>query len=66
MTQTEKDLIRAYLINQGLRFDSELINARQLYIHHKTETGCMRILRAHISKAIFDKIAHDLTALFNL
>ena len=66
MNQTEKDLIRAYLVNQGLRFDAELINARQLYIHHKTETGCLRILRAHISKLIFDKIAHDLTALLNL
>ena len=66
MNQTEKDLLRAYLVNQGLRFDTELINARQVYLHHKTETGCIRILRAHISKVVFDKIAHDLSALLNL
>ena len=66
MTETEKDLLRAYLTNEGLRRDSEVITARQVYLHHKTETGCMRILRAHIAKATFDKLAHDLCALLNI
>lgn len=66
MTNDEKDLIRAYLINQGLRFDSDVITCRQVYLHHRTESACMRLLRAQISKVIFDKICNDICALLNI
>lgn len=66
MTETEKDLLRAYLVNEGMRRDSDLIVARQVYLHNRSETGCIRILRAHIAKATFDKLAHDLCALLNI
>lgn len=70
MNSEEITIIKAYLINEGLRRDSEVICARQAYLNSshnsRADTACMRLLRAHVAKATFDKVCNDLCALLNI
>ena len=70
MTNDELNIFKAYLVNEGLRRDTELIAARQVYLQHardsRADAACIRLLRAHISKAVFDKVCNDLCALLNI
>ena len=70
MNSDEITMIKSYLINEGLRRDSELICARQAYLNsaHSScaDTACLRLFRAHVAKSAFDKVCNDLCVLLNI
>lgn len=70
MTNEEKELFKMYLVNEGFRRDSELISARHAYLQTSrrsfNDVLCLRLLRAHVAKSVFDKICHDLCALLDI
>lgn len=66
MTNDEIEILKCYFVNEGLRRDSALISARHDYMHKRSEYALLSLLRAHISKAVFDKVCCDVCALLNI
>lgn len=66
MTIPEKELLSMYLVNQGLRLDTEVLRAKRLWDTRKDIRACMALLDALYRKNAFDKFSHDLCALLNI
>lgn len=66
MTADEKELLLSYICSEGYRRDSELVSAKDAYFRKRNEIALLRLLRAHIAQATYNKIIHDITALLNI
>lgn len=66
MTEEEKTVLKMYLVNQGLRVDGELQEARQDFDQRFSSWSAFRLSLAHERKEVFDKFAVDLCALLHI
>ena len=66
MSEYEKQLLSMYLVNQGLRLDRELLDAKRIWDTRQTYAACMALLGALQRKKDFDKFQHDLCALLQI
>lgn len=66
MTQDEKELLKMYFVNQGLRLDSEVLSARTLSNTRRDKRGCMALLYSLERKEAFNKFMHDVCALLDI
>lgn len=66
MTEDEKNMIKMYLINEGLRLDRLVLDCRSTYDTRGTIRSYMKLLAASAAKEEFDKFNHDLCALLNI
>lgn len=66
MTEKEKELIKMYIANQGLRFDSDVEFLLGQVYRDRSPSVCAALLRAINARESFNKFAHDLSALLNL
>lgn len=61
----DREKILLYLHQESFRRSEELEIAKGNYYGHKDTLSVMALLRCHIAKAVFDKLAHDLCALMD-
>lgn len=66
MTEDEKNMIKMYLINEGLRLHVAVLDCKSTYDTRGTARACMKLLEAVKAKEAFDKFNHDLCALLNI
>lgn len=65
MLSSEKQLLECYFVNQGIRLDSDLENARVQAFAHPTERSIYAFAMALASKTSFDKFQHDVCTLLH-
>lgn len=66
MIEEEKTILKMYLVNQGLRVDQEVIEARADFDQRESTWSAFRLSMAHERKEVFDKFAADLVALLHI
>lgn len=66
MIVSDRELINAYLVNEGLRIDSDLVQARYSYHARPCSRTAAALFAAHMRKEDFKKFSHDLAALLNI
>lgn len=66
MTESEKELLLAYLVNQGLRYDNDVICYRAALYRDCSAYTAASLLCAVIRKQVFDKTLQDICALLKI
>ena len=66
MNQKEKTLIKMWIVNQGLRCDMDVTDARVWYDSEPSPWHCMRFMLALERKKAFDRFALHLCELLHI
>lgn len=66
MTVSEKELLLAYLANQGLRYENDVQSFWDACCRGLSPFTAEGLFGATIRKQVFDKVLHDICALLNL
>lgn len=66
MTEKERDMLKAWIVNTGLRIDNDLTEARNDFWRNESAWFAFRLALAAERKAAFDLFAAQLFALLNI
>ena len=66
MTENEKTLVKMYIVNQGLRCDMDVSEARACYLNQPTPWNCFRYMLSLERKKAFDRFCFHLCELLHI